>query len=197
MSNFRLGVFGGSFDPPHNGHLICVRLVAEQLNLNKVLIIPTAIQPHKPNGAVAPTEARWRMVVAAVENDPLFEPSRIEIDRGGVSYTVDTLTIIADKYHLSPDSLYLIIGADALTEMNTWHQPRRIAQLARIVVMRRPNYPINAQPNDWMPDIIVVDTPLIDISSTWLRQRAARRLSLRWFVPDRVAQIIETENLYK
>lgn len=195
--SYRIGIFGGSFDPPHNGHFLCARIAAEKLNLARVLVIPAAAQPHKNSGAAAPAETRWRMVVAAVSGDPLLEPSRLELDRGGVSYTVDTLSIVSQQYHLSSDELFLLVGADALNEIDTWRQPQRILELARLAVMKRPGDEIKILPENWLKRIDFIDTPLIDISSTWLRRRAACGLPLCWAVPDNVANIIEQEKLYQ
>ncbi len=193
----RIGVFGGSFDPPHIGHFICARTVAEVLGLTRVLVIPVARQPLKPYGPIAPASARWRMVRAITEGDDLFEPSRIEIDRPGASYTVDTLIELRRVHPPERDELFLIIGFDALKEMPDWKQPDRIFETARVAVMSRPGYDPPTMPSRWKSRLDFIETPQIDISSTRIRERIRTGLPVQLMVGCEVAQIIERLGLYR
>jgi len=127
---------GGSFDPPHDGHIALARHAARQLGLDRVLLVPVGIPPHKPDGPVIPAERRLMMVQAAASVDPVLEASRVEIDRPGPSFTVDTLERIAAE---NPDAdLWFILGADQLAGFGDWHRPDRIVEIARLAVARRP-----------------------------------------------------------
>ena len=192
----RIGVFGGSFDPPHIGHFLCARVAAEHLRLDRVLVIPAAVQPHKPDQPTAPPELRWEMVKAAVVGDELFQPSSIELDRGGISWTVDTLRELARRYPAPEYELYCLIGADALTEIETWRDPDAIFKLARVAVMSRPGAP-RPSASQWAEQAQFVQTPLIDLSSTWIRQRVAAGLPVGMMVGAAVEEIILKNGLYR
>jgi len=193
----KIGIFGGSFDPPHLGHFICARIVAEELGLSRVLVIPAAVPPHKQNQMSAPADARWEMVCAAVEGDPLFQPCRIELNRGGVSYSVETLEALGREYP-SPDyRLYLLIGEDSFADLTTWREPERIMKLAQVVIMNRWDADDASIPTPWQEQVIRIKTPRIEISSTLIRRRVAAGLSIRDMVNDKVEAIIHRRNLFK
>lgn len=192
----RIGVFGGSFDPPHIAHLICARAAAEELGLERVLVVPAAVQPHKPEGAGAPGASRLRMVAAAVADDPLFEICAVEIERGGVSYTAETLAELAGRYPAPEFGLVLIVGADSLADIRRWKDPPQIFRLAEVAAMTRPGALVESLPSEWERRIIRVATPLLDVSSSDIRRRAAEGLSLSYLVPPAVEEIIRAERLY-
>jgi len=193
----RIGIFGGCFDPPHIGHFICARATAETLGLDRVLVIPAAIQPHKSDQAYAPPELRWEMVQAATAGDALFHPSRIEIDRGGLSYTVDTLRELARRWQPPEHQLYCLIGADALSDIDSWREPEIIFRLAQVVVMTRPGTPPAEAPSRWTEEALMLETPHIEISSTWVRERVAAGLPVEMMVGTAVEEIISRHNLYR
>jgi len=187
-------VFGGSFDPPQVGHLLGASDAAEQLALDRVLWVPAAAQPLKHGRRPAPAELRVAMVRALVGDDARFEVERVEIDRGGLSYTVDTLATLAER---CPErELVLLAGADVLGTFARWREPHRVRHLSTLVVLTRgdaaevgPDFP-GGPP-------IVLPTRRVDVSSTEVRARLAAGRSIRGFVPEGVAEIIRSAGLYR
>ncbi len=189
----RLGVFGGTFDPPHIGHLVAALYSFEAISLDRVFFVVANVPWQKlPERAISETEHRLAMVRAAVAEQPGFEVSTVEIERGGNSYTVDTLAELQIRH---PDAeLYLILGADAAAGIPTWHEPERLAAMATVVVVDRAE--VN-QVNLPGFNVISVSMPAIGVSSTELRRRVAGGATLRWQVPPAVADIIEQVGLYR
>jgi nicotinate-nucleotide adenylyltransferase len=190
----RVGVFGGSFDPPHVGHLLVATDAAERLGLERVLFVPTAAQPLKQGRQAAPAAIRLAMAEALVGGDARFAVERLEVDRGGLSYTVDTLATLADRW--PGRELVLLAGADVLATFARWREPHRVRQLATLVVLARgdvaavgPDFP--GGPPTLLP------TRRVDVSSTEVRARLAAGRSIRGFVPDAVAEIIRSAGLYR
>jgi nicotinate-nucleotide adenylyltransferase len=179
----RLGIFGGSFDPPHVGHYLAALDAAERLGLDRVIWVPAAQQPLKtatPHHATA--EQRFAMVAASIAHTPVFQVSRTEIDRSGLSYTVSTVEEFAREY---PDAeRVLLVGEDAWARFAEWREPERIRTLVRIEVLGRRDES---------------DHPgrVIEVSSTEIRARVRAGKSVRGFVLDAVAEIIESEGLYR
>ena len=188
----RLGVYGGSFDPPHVGHLLVASDAVELLGLDRVVWIPTAVQPLKAAAPPAPAPVRLSMVRAAVAGDPRFEASSIEIDRGGLSYTVDTLTALAAQH--AGAQRFLLIGADSLATFARWRDPDRIMELAQVAVLQRAT---DAAPVPLPAGMRAVTTRRVDVSSTEVRERVRAGKSIHGFVPDAVARIIERAGLYR
>jgi nicotinate-nucleotide adenylyltransferase len=183
---------GGSFDPPHHGHIALARHAARQLGLDRVLLVPVGVPPHKPDGPVIPAEMRLMMVAAAAAADPVLEASRLEIDRPGLSFTVDTLERIA---HEHPDAeIWFILGADQLAGFAGWHRPERVVEIARLAVARRPGAvdPRAGVSGDHPAAgrVDLIDMPEAPISSTIVRERIARGEDIRSLVPDAVADIL-------
>ena len=197
QSPIGIGVFGGSFDPPHLGHFISARIAAEQLHLERVIVVPTHIQPLKAGQTLTPAELRWEMVKAAVSDDALFQPDRTELDRGGVSYTVDTLRELAARYPAPAHQLYLLLGADSLAEMDAWRDRDEIFRLARVAVMARLENDSPALPESTERPIFFLKTPVIEISSTMIRRRVAQRLPIRMLVGAEVDAVIAAHRLYQ
>ena len=184
----RLGVFGGSFDPVHVGHLAIAHAALESVPLDRVLFVPARRSPLKDRGPVASEADRLAMLERAVTGEPRFAVSRAELDREGPSYTVDTLAGLAGS-----DELFLILGSDAIADLPRWKDPERITELATLVVADRPGAPkrVGDAP------IVTFDAPRLDISSRELRARAARGLSLRYLVPESAWTYIEARGLYR
>ena len=184
----RLGVFGGSFDPVHVGHLAIAHAALDSVPLDRVLFVPARRSPLKDRGPVAGEADRLAMLERAITGEPRFAVSRAELDREGPSYTVDTLAGLAGS-----DALFLILGSDAIADLPRWKDPERITGLATLVVADRPGAPkrIGDAP------IVTFDAPRLDISSRELRARAARGLSLRYLVPDPAWTYIEAHGLYR
>jgi nicotinate-nucleotide adenylyltransferase len=186
----RIGVFGGLFNPPHIGHLSLCQEAAWQLGLERVVLVPTGRPSHR--GAPRESaELRLRLAQAAALGNPIFTVSRLEVDRVGPSYTVDTLRELTSRYPGS--SLHLLIGADQLVTMQHWYEAEAIPQLARLAAALRPGVDvaaIGAVNLDW------VEMPQIGVSSSLVRERVREGRPIRYFVPDAVRELIEDEGLY-
>ena len=195
-SPLRIGLFGGSFNPPHVGHLAVAEACAEAAGLDRVLWVPAATPPHKRGDpALAPAADRLALVRAAVAGNPRFEVSTVEVKRGEVSFTVDTLRQLAAE-HPSAD-LALLIGGDSLAAFDTWREPEAILALARLVVYARPGADLGAVPGWVMRRVTIVEGPLLEVSSTALRARVAAGRTVRYLVPDAVRAEVERRRLYR
>jgi nicotinate-nucleotide adenylyltransferase len=184
----RVGVFGGSFDPVHVGHLAIALAALESVPLDRVLFVPVRRSPLKDRDPLASVADRVAMLEAALVGEPRFALSRVELERDGVSYTVDTLEALRAQ-----GELFLILGSDALADLARWRRPDRISELATILVAARPGAP---EP-DPVHHARAFDAPRLDISSRELRARAASGRSLRYLVPDAVWEHIKKRGLYK
>ena len=196
MGQRGIGILGGSFDPIHTGHLILAEEVLDRCGLERMLFIPSAEPPHKSHHAMAPAEMRAEMVSLAISGHPRFELSRIELDRPGTSYTVETLEALRRAF--GPDrELHLVIGADSAVEMSTWFNPERMTALARVTVVDRPGFDRRSVDAHLADRMRFLDTPLLGISSTDIRGRIKAGRSVRYLLPDRVAAYIESHGLYR
>ena len=184
----RIGVIGGTFDPIHHGHLLLARFALEKIPLDKVLFIPAADPPLK-QGAYAPAAERWAMVELAVAGCADFAASRLELDRPGKSYTVETLRLL---HQLHPHvALFFIIGADNIAQLDAWHDLEGIFAQCTVVVGARPGKVMGGDPR-----LRFIDTPLIELSSTEIRTRRAAGLPIRYMVPEAVEAHIRAKGLY-
>ena len=197
----RIGLFGGTFDPPHLGHLILASEAQTQLELTRLLWILTPDPPHKQDQTITPTEHRLAMVKLAIQDNPSFELSRVELDRPGPHFTLDTVHIIAGQ---NPDAeIVPIIGGDSLRDLPTWHEPKELLYACHWVgVMRRPSDAANLEALEReLPGITskvhYVDAPLLEIASRDIRSRIAHGESIRYYVPQAVYKYIEEHHLYK
>lgn len=182
------GLFGGTFDPPHIGHLVAAREALERLGLDRVAFVPAAQPPHKPGRGVTAAAHRLAMLQAALTDEPRFEIEEMELQRPGPSYTVDTLRTMRGVR--PEDQLVLLLGADQYAELQTWREPEAVATLARLVVVAR----AGEAP---APGVERLEMPRLDVSSTLVRERVGRGLSVRWLVPPAVEQYIEIHRLYR
>jgi len=190
----RIGVFGGTFDPPHVGHLTVAADVRDALELDRVLLIPAARPPHKPDRPITDGVLRWRMLRAAVRDHTGLEATDIELRRDGPSYTVDTLRALKRAH--PADDLVLIMGVDQFNELAGWKEPEKVARLARIVVMAREGEsPPETAPGTDIPGIHVPVTR-VDVSSTAIREAVARGQRIDDLVPASVVEWIEAHELY-
>jgi len=196
----RLGIMGGTFDPIHIGHLILGEQAWEALGLDKVLFITAGQPPHKPGAVEAEVVHRYNMVRLAVQDNEHFECSRIELDRPGPSYTIDTIRQILGLYGENT-RVYLLVGADEAREFMTWRDPYGIKELSTIVVANRPGYPISevlaALPPDFASAVKPLEIPGVDISSTDIRARIKLGCSIRYLVPGAVESYIRDNELYR
>jgi nicotinate-nucleotide adenylyltransferase len=185
-----IGLLGGSFDPIHHGHLLVALAAVEGLGLESLRFVPAHTQPFKAGRHAASPEQRAAMVALAIEGEPRFSLERLELDRGGPSYTVDTLRALAVR---EPGVEFaLLVGADAAAELGSWREAEALPGLARIVVLTRSNAPPAPGPLVWR----TLAVPALDISATDVRARVRAGASVRWRVPDAVARYIATEQLY-
>jgi nicotinate-nucleotide adenylyltransferase len=196
----RVGILGGSFDPPHIGHLILAEEARDQLSLDKVLFAPAGQQPLKQGQKVTAVEDRVRMTKLAIADNASFELSRGDVDRPGPHYTVDLIAIIAAQ--LPPGAeIHFLMGFDSLRDLPKWREPERLIQIARLVALTRPGVPI-----DWdaletaLPGVrervLLLDMPELEIASRDLRQRVQAGRSIRYMVTDAVRVYIEEKGLY-
>jgi nicotinate-nucleotide adenylyltransferase len=189
----RIGIFGGTFDPIHVGHLVAAVNVRHALALDRLLLV-VASQPWQKEGlrSITPAEDRFAMVEAAVGDVPGLEASRIEIDRGGVSYTADTVEAIASVNVGA--SLFTVVGADVADALDSWERVDVIARLSTLVVVNRPGSTRTARLDGWQ--VVEVEIPALEVSSTDLRNRARDGRPLDYLVPDGAVRVIRARDLY-
>ncbi len=197
----RLGIFGGTFDPPHIGHLILAAEARQQFDLDRVLWVLTPDPPHKTDRCISPLIERRRMLEAILADDPDFELSTVDILRSPPHYAVDTMLLLRQEF---PESILVyLMGGDSLFELHTWHEPRRFVQACdEIGVMLRPGWEANLDEIETLlPGIRAklrfMQAPLLEISSSEIRRRIALGLPYRYYLPPAVYQIIREETLYR
>lgn len=193
----KIGIFGGTFNPPHFGHLILAEKAVEILSLDKLIFIPASIPPHKKNERIVAPEHRIKMLKLSIDKKPYFEVSDIEIQRGGTSYTCETLADLKEKFPGS--KLFLFVGYDNFIEFHLWKNYQRIFELCKVVVFGR-NI---AKNKDLLKDrkvtntVKYIDTPLLDISSTEIRNRIKEEKPVDYYVSSRVMNYIYKNKLYR
>jgi nicotinate-nucleotide adenylyltransferase len=191
----KIGFLGGSFDPVHFGHLLAAQDAYEQQNLDRLILVPAAQAPLKPNDVQSSAEDRLAMLRAATEWDHRFDVSDVELRRGGVSYTIDSARYFKALY--PKDDLYWVIGGDQLPKLHLWKDIGELVQLVEFIFLERPGYPMKAVPD--IPGLRLrrCDGHLLAISSTELRERTRRELSLDYFVPHKAIVYIKQHSLYR
>lgn len=195
----RIGILGGTFDPPHIGHLVLADCAIATLGLDDLLFVPAADPPHKV-GTRAPIAHRLGMLEAALTIDPRFHLSRVDIDRPGPHYTVDMVRVVQAQY---PDAeLYFCMGSDSLRDLTKWYQPAALIAQVRLAVMRRPDADVPLSVHaDVLPTlearIDVIDAPRLEVSSTEIVERLRQGKTVRYLVPQPVLDYIETHQVYR
>jgi nicotinate-nucleotide adenylyltransferase len=187
----RLGVYGGSFDPPHLGHLVAASDACEALRLDRLLWIPSAVHPIKRDRVRTAPGLRLRMVQAAIRGDDRFRADDLELRRAGPSYTVDTLRELRGRH--AEAELFLLAGADLLRELPRWREPDEVMRLATLAVVSREG---DALPPESPLPALAVRVTRVDVSSTEVRRRAAAGQTLKYLVPEPVCALIERHGLY-
>lgn len=197
---YRLGIMGGTFDPIHNGHLVTAEQAFDDLGLDVVVFMPAGRPAFKQNKRVSSGEDRYAMTLLATSDNPHFLASRFEVDRTGITYTADTLSLLSEIYPPNVE-LYFITGADAIAEIVSWRDADKIARLARLVGATRPGYDldharqaIDGSPYDF--NVTYLEVPALAISSSYLRERVGAGQSLRYLTPDEVGGYIHKHQLY-
>ena len=197
-----LGIFGGTFDPPHYGHLAIAEEAAEQLGVPRVLWVPTGQPPHKPGAPITPAAHRVRMAELAIADNPRFGLSCIDVERPGPSYTVDLLALL-HAAHGAATELYFICGMDMLASFLTWHEPASVIAQCQLVAITRPGVPpvdvaaLEAALPAARGRVHLLHAPGLDIAGTDLRARVAAGRSIRYLVPPVVASYIAEHGLYR
>lgn len=190
-----VGLFGGSFNPPHVAHLIVAEIVRDQFDLDEVWWIPNATPPHKSNEQLADVNHRLAMTRQVVDPNPTFRLCDLEIEREGVSYTVETLRVLQAQY---PETTFaLIIGSDSLDHFAEWHRPDEIAERVSLIVYKRPGAIDAVAEPRFANHVRYVAAPIMEVSGTEVRARCRAGRSIRYLVPDAVRTYIETHGLYK
>ena len=197
-----LGIMGGTFDPIHYGHLVTAEEARCQFDLDAVIFVPSGKPPHKKDYSVSDAKHRYLMTVLAVVTNPFFDVSRTEIDREGYSYTIDTVKEFREKYPLA--EIFFITGADAILEILTWKKVEEVMDHCRFIAATRPGYNLNDLDKKFkaiLPEysnrIETIEVPALAISSTDIRQRVAKDMSIKYLVPEAVEQYILKNNLYR
>ncbi|MYE26457.1 MAG: nicotinate (nicotinamide) nucleotide adenylyltransferase [Chloroflexi bacterium] len=202
MNARRIGILGGSFDPPQMGHLILAEYSRESLNMDHVLFVPVADHPIKKGEIRLPIQHRLAMLELAIADNPCFSISRDDIDRAGPHYSADTVKIIRERFPLA--QLYFVMGGDNLRSLPTWERARQLYQDCRLAVMKRADEDIAADMHDDVlpglsKQVDIVDVPMLSVwlSSTYVVRRLREGLSVRYLVPENVLDYIAANNLYR
>ena len=192
----KIGIFGGTFNPIHYGHLINLEFIREQYNLDKVILIPAKMPVHKELSGSVQAADRMEMVNLAVSDNKFFETSSIEFDRDSASYTIITVNELRELYH--DDELYLIIGSDSYNELDTWKSYEELLKSISLIVMLRPGSVVLRDDLPVVPgSVFITDSPLIDISSSLIRERISRGYTAKYLTPDAVIDYINRKGLYR
>jgi len=201
MCKKRIGVFGGTFDPPHVGHLILAMEALDQLNLDQILWVLTPDPPHKKGEKIAPLGIRTKMVKSAIDNDPGFTFSYVDINRPGPHYVLDMMILLRNEF--PNNELVFLMGGDSLHDLQKWHKPKEfMVACDKIGVMRRPGEKIDFRDlKDALPGISkkveFIDAPLLEISSNQIRYLISSKKPYRYYLPFEVYKIIEEMHLYR
>lgn len=194
------GVLGGTFDPPHLGHLLSAEQALEHLDLDRVVFVPAGQPPHKRDRETTAVEHRLAMLELAIQGSGHFEVSRVDLDRPGPHYTADTLEILAAGWGPGVE-IWFVMGIDSLADLTEWHEPGRIVRAARLAVAERPGVPIDLHRlQHAIPGIMervhFIPIPELEIASSDLQERVRRGRSIRYMVPERVEAYIREHRLY-
>jgi nicotinate-nucleotide adenylyltransferase len=202
----RIGVMGGTFDPIHNGHLVTAEEAWKQFRLDQVLFVPSGSPPHKGGRSSLDPEDRYLMVVIATATNPHFKVSRMEIDRPGPSYTIDTVRELHRVYGKNTE-VFFITGADAILEILTWKEPEKVLSEATFIAATRPGYDlrrlednlpeVEKKRHDSDPRVLVMEIPALAISSTDIRERVREGRPITYLVPEGVSEFIEKNGYYR
>ncbi len=197
----KIGIMGGTFDPIHLGHLVIAEFARNLFALDQVIFVPTNLPPHKGCISVANSEHRYNMVQLAIRNNDVFTISRIEVDRKGPSYTIDTLRAIKETD--GEAELFFIIGADAVAEIMTWKNVAGVMQICNFLAANRPGYKeeellkkLNGFPPEYRQRITTFEIPALDLSSTEIRMLVKKGLPIKYLVPEQVEKYIIEHHLY-
>ncbi|NWG15601.1 MAG: nicotinate (nicotinamide) nucleotide adenylyltransferase [Chloroflexi bacterium] len=195
----RIGILGGTFDPPHIGHLILAEFAVEGLDLSRLLFVPAADPPHKQDEHKTDVRHRLAMLEQAIGDNPRFALSRVDVDRPGPHYSLDMVEIVRGLH--PGDELFFLMGGDSLRDLPRWFRPEALIRLCRLGVMRRPGDAVDPEMHEAVlpglaERVTMIEAPLIGISSTEIVERLRRGLSVRYLVPDAVLDYILANDVY-
>ena len=193
----KIGLFGGTFDPVHLGHLIIAEFIREAARLDKIIFIPAKLHPLKNNQSILPFQHRYHMLKLAIRKNPYFSVSDMESKQEGISYSVDTVKNFRQQYPPDRFELFFLIGADNVAQFHLWKQPEELLRLSKFIIFGRPGFKTDMESGSYFSASQFIEAPLLEISSTEIRNRARQDLSIRYLVPDAVEGYIEKHSLYK
>lgn len=191
----KLCLFGGTFDPPHVGHLIIAETIQEFERFDRIVFVPASNPPHKEKG-ISPIEDRLEMLRLTLVNNDNFDVSDIEIERGGISYTVETVKETKEKFSLTSKDLYFLIGSDSLLDFHSWKEYESILNECRVIIALRPGFRPSRIDPEILSQIRFANIPQIEVSSSQIRRRVKSGLTIRYMVPDPVRDYISEKDLY-
>lgn len=196
-----IGILGGTFDPIHVGHLLIAEATQDALQLEKILFVPAGDPPHKQQQKKSAVDHRVKMVELAIDSNSHFKMSRIDLNRPGPHYSIDTVQLLRTQYNISAEHCFFIIGGDSLADLPTWHNPETLINLCRLAVVHRPGYrPDVSQLEQVIPGVARrlnwVTAPAIDLAASEIRAKVRHRESIRYQVPDAVDNYIKQHGLY-
>jgi nicotinate-nucleotide adenylyltransferase len=193
----KIGLFGGTFDPIHTGHLIIAEVIREALQLDQVLFIPAKMHAFKNNQYILSSRHRLRMLKLAIGDNPYFFISDLELKKEVTSYTIDTVRTLRQQHPVDQYKLYFLMGADNVAQFHKWKEPAELVKLCNFVVFGRPGFYIESKSEPLVSKFQFVEVPLLEISSTEIRTRLQQNLSIRYMVPPEVEAYIRAHALYK
>ncbi len=193
----KIGLFGGTFDPVHNGHLIIAEFLRDELGLDEIWFIPAKIHPLKNNQEITPASHRLKMLELAVAGNRRFRVNDVELKREGVSYTIDTLNELREQYRDISPRFYLFIGMDNVNDLYRWREPHQVLEKSQVVAFGRPGFQPDERAKQFLPRIKFIHVPLLEISSTFIRERIRKGRSVRYLIPDEVNDYVVKNKLYR
>jgi nicotinate-nucleotide adenylyltransferase len=192
----KVGLFGGTFDPIHVGHLISAEFIRDILDLNEIIFIPAKNHPLKNNDSISLEKDRYQMVQLAIQDNSGFSLSDIELGLNKISYTIDTIKLFRER--MPADSgIYFLMGMDNVNQIHKWKNPKILVKDCQIVAFGRPGFDINKKAKPYAEHIKIIQIPLIEISSSDIRARVRKNQTIRYLVPAKVEEYINENNLYK
>ena len=193
----KVGLFGGTFDPIHTGHLIIIELIRDILKLDQIIFIPAKKHPLKNNNTISPEKDRFKMIQLAIEGNSSFSLSNIELSLDKISYTIDTINIFREKLSPLENVIYFLMGMDNVNQIYKWKNPEFLVKTCQIVAFGRPGFEIGEKAKPYIKDIEIIQIPLLEISSSDIRNRVRSNQTIRYLVPAKVEEYINAKNLYK
>ena len=192
----KIGLLGGTFDPIHTGHLIVAELIRDEMGLEKVYIVPAKKHPFKDNNFIAGEEHRLKMIHLAIDDNDHLEVSDVEIKANQISYTVDTVLKFQEQREHDNWDIHFLMGMDNLNQLHKWKDPHKLVKMCKVVVFSRPGFKPAPESNEFLPFIQIISVPLLEISSTQIRDRVSKGRKIRYLVPPQIESYIIKNKLY-